>query len=412
MLQKTDEQLPDQLALTQAIMNSVAEGIYATDREGRLTFVNPVAQEMLGWREADLLGREARATIHYRDSCPHVPGTASMASPAAGDGGTGCSLRTVLKLGCELRNHEEVFVRKDGSTFPALCSSAPILSDGGAVTGAVVAFSDITERKRAQSELRTGYERERRIAETLQRSLLMCPPADAFPHLVVETLYEPASDEAKLGGDFYDAFALPEGRVALVVGDICGQGLAAAVWSAEVKYALRAFLYADGAPERALAQLNDFLTYTRSSRDTQKTPEFVALSVVVETSTGRTRLAVAGIEPPLVLRADGNTEIATTNGLPLGLYPEKQYEAETLFLHAGDTLIQLTDGITEARAPKTPEMSQGPSLLRYEGFVHLALAAQGTGSLRALGQAILEGARTFSRGTLRDDACLLLARWQ
>jgi serine phosphatase RsbU (regulator of sigma subunit) len=239
----------------------------------------------------------------------------------------------------------------------------------------------------------------------------MRPPVDAFPRLAVETLYEPASDEAKLGGDFYDAFSLPGDRMALVVGDVCGQGLTAAAWSAEVKYALRAFLFADGNPEPALAQLNGFLTYARAG-DTRTLPAFVALSLaVIETQTGRARLAVAGIEPPLVLRAGGRTETAMTNGLPLGIAPGERYAAETLSFQPGDILIQVTDGITEARAPQS-DRPRGGALLGYEGFVRLALAAHGTGSLRALGQAILEGARTFSRGMLRDDVCLLLARWE
>lgn len=101
-----------------------------------------------------------------------------------------------------------------------------------------------------------------RIAETLQRSMLLAPPAGKFPGVLVETCYMAALNEAGVGGDFFDAFALAGGKGALVVGDVSGKGLAAAGRTAEVKYALRAFLHGFPKPEIALGHLNDFICET------------------------------------------------------------------------------------------------------------------------------------------------------
>ncbi len=115
---------------------------------------------------------------------------------------------------------------------------------------------DITARKLAEAErdqarreaemraleLAGVYEREHRIAEALQRSLLLLPPPEALAGLEVETVYQPAWDEAEVGGDYYDIFALENGRLALVVGDVSGKGLEAASRTAEIKFTLRAYL--------------------------------------------------------------------------------------------------------------------------------------------------------------------------
>lgn len=121
---------------------------------------------------------------------------------------------------------------------------------------------DITERKAAEKAIADAAVKNTRIAETLQRSMLQTPPKDKFSGVQVETLYAAAMNESDVGGDFFDAFALSESKVALVAGDVSGKGLAAAGRTAEVKYALRAFLHAHQAPELALTHLNEFIWQT------------------------------------------------------------------------------------------------------------------------------------------------------
>jgi PAS domain S-box-containing protein len=148
-----DDRLRYQVDLTTAITRSLAEGIYTLDTEGRVTFMSPAAEEMLGWSLAELLGKDMHAAVHSRrpDGSPF---------PAEE-----CPLLRVLRSGESFRSHEDLFWRKDGSPLPVLCSSAPVLR-GGRIDGAVMAFTDITARKWHEEEIRRlNADLERRVRE-------------------------------------------------------------------------------------------------------------------------------------------------------------------------------------------------------------------------------------------------------
>jgi signal transduction histidine kinase/serine phosphatase RsbU (regulator of sigma subunit) len=254
---------------------------------------------------------------------------------------------------------------------------------------------------------REAERRQARIAETLQRSLLMTPPDGAFPGLDIATAYEPASNEMELGGDFYDAFALHGGRVALVVGDVTGKGLVAASYTAEVKFALRAFLREDPTPATALTRLNRFLCEGRQlDARGDGEPAYVALLLaVIDAATGEVVMSAGGAEPPLLLSArTGATVDVEVLGLLLGADDTAQYDALLLTLAPGDVLILATDGISEARRSR--------AFFGSEGIARTAEAqhAAGTKTASGFGQAILAEAHAFAGGPLRDDACLLVAR--
>jgi CHASE3 domain sensor protein len=283
---------------------------------------------------------------------------------------------------------------------------------GGALGVVLLAFSagvvnrDIAARVRAEAALEAAYEKQKRIAETLQRSLLIEPPSNTFGGLSIATFYEPAWDEAQVGGDFYDAFSLSDGRVALVVGDASGKGLTAAARTAETKYALRAYLREHGSAAGALGRLNDFLCHAQTlDKGVLEPGTFVALSLaLVDAATGETEYALAGVEPPVLLRsAGGAVAPAAHPGLPLGVEPGHVYESTFVVLAPGDVFFLATDGITEARRSRR-------EFLGYEGMVALAESVPPRASLAQVGQAVLEGARAFANGKLTDDACLLLVR--
>ncbi|MGH8064896.1 MAG: PAS domain S-box protein [Candidatus Entotheonellia bacterium] len=135
--QAAEQQLWRQLQFTSTITDSLGEGVYAADREGRLTFMNPAAEEMLGWTEAELLGKNNHDIIHFQ----RVDG---MPIPREE-----CGLLSVVRGDVRLHRGEDAFTRKDGTIFPIAYATAPIVVDGE-LAGAVVAFHDITERKRAE----------------------------------------------------------------------------------------------------------------------------------------------------------------------------------------------------------------------------------------------------------------------
>jgi PAS domain S-box-containing protein len=139
--QEAEERLRRQLEFTRAITDSLGEGVCAVDREGRLTFLNPAAAQLLGWTEAELLGKTMHDIVHFQ----RADGT-----PLTLDD---CELLSVMPGNLTLRRGEEVFTRRDGAIFPVSYTSSSIVVDGE-VLGAVIAFHDITERKQAEEALR------------------------------------------------------------------------------------------------------------------------------------------------------------------------------------------------------------------------------------------------------------------
>ncbi|MGZ4434633.1 MAG: PAS domain S-box protein [Trebonia sp.] len=122
------------------LIDSVAEGLWCIDLEGRCTFINRAACDMLGWEPDDVLGRNAHDLVHHShpDGSPYP----------AGD----CPIGSTTRTGVGCRLEDEVLWRRDGTCFPASHAAVPMIRDG-VVVGAVVTFSDITERKEAAEEL-------------------------------------------------------------------------------------------------------------------------------------------------------------------------------------------------------------------------------------------------------------------
>ncbi len=261
---------------------------------------------------------------------------------------------------------------------------------------------DVTERREAEAALRAGYERERRISETLQEILLHTPVPEANTNLAIETFYEAASTEAAIGGDFSDVFTYDGGKVALVVGDISGKGLGAATLIAEVKYALRAIMREHFSPKLALARLNDFVCEAQQQGDFGSDNLVVLSLAVFDPETGLLTCLTAGGEPLLLLRADGTADAIGTNGLLLGVQRSADYAVSETRLDPGDTLLIVTDGLTEAR--------RGGQFFEFESLQAQAVQLLPGETLRGFGQSVIDSVRDWSGGAFQDDVCLLLAR--
>jgi PAS domain S-box-containing protein len=149
------------------ILRSVGDGVHGLDAKGRITFVNPAAARMLGWKPEDLLGRSQHATIHHTRADGRIY--------AAAD----CPILAATRGGRARRRTDEVFWRKDGTSFPVDYVATP-LRVGGRVTGAVVAFRDVTEWREASAQLETAREaraHEERVSRDLQRIFMQVPAA-------------------------------------------------------------------------------------------------------------------------------------------------------------------------------------------------------------------------------------------
>jgi PAS domain S-box-containing protein len=138
------EQLKVSEERSRLILESSAEGIFGTDTEGRITFVNPAACRMLGFTAEELIGQPSHAAIHHH----HADGREYSQAE--------CPMFAAYTRGEASRIDDEFLWRKDGSGFPVEYGATPMLKDG-AIVGAVVSFTDITERKRAEEELLTQH---------------------------------------------------------------------------------------------------------------------------------------------------------------------------------------------------------------------------------------------------------------
>ena len=152
---------------------------------------------------------------------------------------------------------------------------------------------------------------------------------------------------------------------------------------------------------RVVTELNRYLCTIDQQNDIDN--GFVTLALtVIDPATKQGAFICAGSEPPLILRTNGNCDILHAAETPLGVDVDAVYSVLPFALNSGDTLLLLTDGITEARANK--------QFLEYEGMVALAMQAVSAPTLQEMATTIVEGARSFANGQFRDDVCLLLVR--
>ena len=194
----------------------------------------------------------------------------------------------------------------------------------------------VTERNR-------DAERQTRVAETLQRSLLPEQLPDT-PDVGVAVRYIPATSEVAVGGDWYDIISLPEGQIGLVIGDVAGHGVESAATMGQIRMALRAYAMEDLAPAAALARLN------RVIRELNPNTMATVLYAHFSPLTGEFRFASAGHLPPLLADRYGDARyIEGGRSVPLGVTGTADFREAVVTVRPDETLVLYTDGLIEQR---------------------------------------------------------------
>ena len=238
------------------------------------------------------------------------------------------------------------------------------------------------------------YSRERATALTLQRAML--PTGLSAPSSVeVRHRYLPGSKLIEVGGDWYESIALPGGRVALVVGDVAGHGVRAAVTMGRLRTAIHTLAMLELAPAESLQQLNELMQELGS-----REPHFATcVYAVFDAVAGTCEVASAGHLPPLLVRPDGSNELLDVSPAPplgVGTGP---IQSRTLPIEDDSMLVLYTDGLVEKRSR---DIDEGLGQLR-DIFTPATVGLP----LEDLCRATLAGVYADQQ---RDDIAVLIAR--
>jgi PAS domain S-box-containing protein len=191
---------------------------------------------------------------------------------------------------------------------------------------------------------------QRVIASTLQASLL---PTELphIPGVEIAVRYWAAGEGTDVGGDFYDAFAVDDGRWAVVIGDVCGTGPAAAAVTGLARHTIAAHASIGAAPEDVLRHLNDVMVLRRTGSFCT-----VAYSVLQPTASGCTLTLACGGHPlPLIVKANGSVDTIGRPGTLIGMLDTIKVNPVTVDLAPGDSVIFYTDGVTDVPPPHMVE---------------------------------------------------------
>jgi serine phosphatase RsbU (regulator of sigma subunit) len=231
---------------------------------------------------------------------------------------------------------------------------AQLLRLAGIAIGGIVAVAACTFRLRQEDELaRLSAEAATsqavvQLAETLQRSLLAdLPPV---PGLRTAVRYQPATRHAEVGGDWYDAFPLPDGTTAFVIGDVAGHDVPAAATMAQARGMLRGIAQSSGQSPAGVLTLLDRAFVNLA----MWTPVTATVAVFEPDGRGVRRPCLtwsnAGHPPPVLIRADGTASLLErASERLLGVTPDTPRSNHELEVSPGDTVLFYTDGLIERR---------------------------------------------------------------
>lgn len=186
------------------LLVSAGEGIYGLDLDGATTFVNPVAAKLLGWEIAEIIGKPQHALIHHA----HADGQPYPREV--------CPIYAAFRDGTVHHVTDEVFWRKDGSSFPVEYRSTPIRDEHGEIVGAVVTFQDITERKQAEEALRLSEEKYRTIFDNVQDIFYQTDAAGKIIEINPAVERYGYTRSELIGASVLDIYEDPERRSAFV----------------------------------------------------------------------------------------------------------------------------------------------------------------------------------------------------
>ncbi|HKS44068.1 MAG TPA: SpoIIE family protein phosphatase [Amycolatopsis sp.] len=291
-------------------------------------------------------------------------------------------------------------IRPDGTLRQVRAHGEPVVSEAGELTALRGIYQDISAQYQSQVALAATQDRladteeevrqQHRIARQLQEAILPPSLRPSVTGLEVAVRYRPAEHEHEVGGDWYDAVMLADGRVLLVIGDVAGHGIEAATDMVALRNMLRGLSITGAGPGKLLGWLN--ATACQLARGTTGT----VVCGLYEPDRRELRWARAGHLPPLLIRGDTAEFLPLPKGVLLGAVPDAEFREATIELCPGDTLVFYTDGLIERR-----------SVLIDDSLARLARSATSlAGDIEQVADELLHHTSVDTD----DDTCLIVIR--
>jgi PAS domain S-box-containing protein len=318
-----EEALRESEASFRDLADTAPAMMWTTDEDGLVTFVNEGWLRFTGTTLEEELGASWQLGVHPEDA--------------------DATLSTWDRAREERRSWEREYrLLHHSGEYRWIVDRGVPRYEGGRYAGYVGTAIDIHERKTMEARLLEVYQREHKIAETLQRSLL----PERLPQIEgieLAARYLPGARGAAIGGDWYDVLERPDGRVALVVGDVVGHGLRAAATMGQLRNAFRAYGLVESSPSEVVARINRLVM--SGVEDVMAT----VLYLVLDRETGELSFSAAGHPPPLVLAPDGPRFLEGGRSVPIGAADPAVFREVSAVLPPGSSLLLYTDGLVERR---------------------------------------------------------------
>jgi PAS domain S-box-containing protein len=333
----------EQLLAQQKIALDDHAAVTSTDLQGRITYVNDKFLQLSGYSREQIIGQHHRvnkSSVHPPEFFAHMLDVISTGQVWHGD----------------IANFNNA-----GEIYWVDSSIAPLLDEHGLPTSYITIQTDITQRKQAQQELAEVRLRELATGNAIQRALLLEEAPRHLSGMTVATYSEPSQG---IDGDFFAFSYYSPDCFDVLVGDVMGKGINAALIGAAVKndyHKVMTELLADSAD-------NDGLPCTAAvfnALHARLTPRLIALDIFVtmalyriDRAHGQLSFVNGGHTPAILSRQSGDSEAILGHNLPLGVIPHELYQESVLALAPGDALALYSDGMSETRNPAGEEFGE------------------------------------------------------
>lgn len=305
-------------------VEQTADSVVITDLQGVIEYVNPAFEATSGYKQDEVLGKTPRilnSGKHDRKFHKNLWETITSGRHYRG---------TIINK------------KKNGELYWSDQSIAPLKDNNGNMTSFVSVLKDITEQKMLQEQ-----EIQLKTAREIQQ--FYYNPTISVPGFDIAGYSYPAD---MTGGDYFDFIPMPDGCINIVVGDVTGHGIGAALIMAEVRAYLRAFTTQDTDPATILTKLNSELFADLQAE------QFVTLILAqLDPKNYSMVYASAGHVPAFLINNSGNVDcIMESTGLPLGFMKDYKIEnSKSIKLTDGNIAVFFSDGIMEAESPNGKE---------------------------------------------------------